>query len=232
MPFLGNHDVDSLAPLPGEATGKSVVLSLCALGGNEFPVVLEPGGRVRSVAGVPEAVGAVTARHGGDATLRDVVAEAITERKVKETLDFALVATPLPQGPVAAGLAWEDRDAVPGLSSGIEMAAAYRQEVAEVAQESVRVTGKGALEFRPATGRGANARLAALLSHAETRTAAVSAECSVSRADGLPLAASSELHLALGLRDAAGEKPLGEMTQDVRFRLDRVAAWPSSSDAR
>ena len=112
-------------------------------------------------------------------------------------------------------------------AAGDEMTAAYRQEVAEIAPESVRNVGKGALEYRATEGKSASARMGALIGNAERKAATVASDSSVTRADGLPLAATSEIHLSLGLRDAKGEKPLGDMAQDVTFRLDRVAEWPS-----
>jgi len=231
MPILGTHQLDSQAPLPDDPNGKSISASICALGGNVFDVVLDPGGRVRSVGDVAKAVDATTARMKGDEAIRQVVAQAITETKVRATVDYALVATSLPSEPIRQGSAWSDSDAVPGLASGIEMTASYRHEVKEIAEGAVRLVGKGDLDYRTVTASGANARTAALIQNAEKRSATVAADCRLSAKDGLPLAATSEIHLDLGLRDPKGERSIGEMKQDVTFRLERVEKWPSEAAA-
>jgi hypothetical protein len=228
MPMVGEVRADSGEPLPDDVARKSAAISITALAEREFPVVLEPDGRVRSVGGIEPAIEAALKRWGADASLRPVVAVAISEKKLRQTVDFALCTTPLPSAPAKAGTSWDDTDSVPGLSSGVEMEVRARHEVAEVLPDAVRIVGKGDLVLRAASGPGVNPRQARVYEHARVLSSSTPSEVRVSRDDGLPIASRRSMQVEIELGDPNGGKPLGTMAQETVFTMERVEAWPAA----
>lgn len=230
-PFLGRHDVDSRRPLPDDVTAKSLVLSVTAVAGASFDVVLAPDGRATAVGGIDAAIDRALARHGGDASLRPLLTQAMSAQEIQRRLDVAFVATPYPAEEVAAGSAWSDSDALPGFWTGVEMEVRYRQEVTEVTEGSVRIAGKGQLDVRPAAGPGGGTKMAKVVRSSQVVEAPAVSDCRIARDDGLPLLATADVRLTLDLREPADPKvSRGKLTQHLDFRLERVAEWPSASE--
>jgi hypothetical protein len=212
-PLLGEFDLDSEKPLPAGEMERTTAVATLALAGAELGATLDARGAVTKVEGLDAAIQAATARWKLEGLEQTALRAALTEEKVKGTVGWALLVTPLP-GPVAVGETWEDVDLVPGTAQGIELRFKTQLAVTKADAAAADVAGKGTVELGGRRGAGAT-----------VKESSVAVEARVSRADGLPLSVRETTSVAAVLNSAKGPVPLRQTTKSS---LDRVDAWPSA----
>jgi hypothetical protein len=211
--LVGEKSFDSAAPAPTDDMDRMMAVALVGLARSEFTVTLDAGGALTKVDGIAAAVDAAATRLGADDLGRRQLGMTITENAVKQSVAWALVATPVPAGTITVGQSWDDTDAIPGTARDTTINTKQQLTVTTIAADSVTLTGKGTLDVK-APGRGAEPTI---------KETACASTVELSRADGLPLRVTTSLSLSAEL---AGGR--GSMSQKMTSKTNRVKVWPSA----
>lgn len=220
--------------LPGDLLSRMQVCEAIFLGGTSFPLLLGPGGQIRTVEGFEATV---KKRLKGLGVKDDDVSSftiPMHPEAVTSLVDAALAATPLPRDPVGRGDTWKDDGPAPFDRPELKwlLRQTFLVEAADGKEASLR--GTGTVEWVPSpvldnVGSDLGKALAGALPKCTVEGSSVTSSLRLSAADGLPLSGTLEAKVTF-TDEHGGETGKGKRIVETAT-LERVAAWPSGKKA-
>ncbi len=212
-PLLGEKSFDSAEAAPADEMDQLMSAAVIGLAYSEFAVTFDSGGAITKVEGIAAARETATKRLAAEGLAKTALTTSISEKAVQEHVGWALVATPLPAGTITAGQSWDDSDTVPSTARGTTIKTKQKLSVKSIDAERITVTGTGTLDVTASMRGGAPT----------IKETSCASEVEISRADGLPAAATISLSMSAELSENRGP-----MSQTTKASTKRVAAWPSA----